>query len=54
MNLEKWNLSFQTHYSVVAVDDKIIVGFGGIDKTGYPDRLYVHVDYQRKGIASDI
>lgn len=31
-----------------------IVGFGDMDKTGYLDRLYVHKDYQRKGIASKI
>ena len=36
----------------VAVDDKIIAGFGDIDRTGYPDRLFVHVDYQKKGIVS--
>lgn len=54
IDLEKWNQSFQEHYSVVAVDDEIIVGFGDIDKTGYLDRLYVHADYQGKGIATAI
>ena len=39
---------------MVAVDDEIIVGFGDIDDTGYLDRLYVHRDYQGKGIASAI
>ena len=32
----------------------MIVGFGDIDKTGYLDRLYVHADYQRRGIATAI
>lgn len=32
----------------------MIVGFGYIDKTGYLDRLYVHLDYQRKEIATAI
>ena len=32
----------------------MIVGFGDIDKTGYLDRLFVHKDYQRQGIASAI
>ena len=32
----------------------IIVGFGDIDKTGYLDRLFVHADYQGKGIATAI
>lgn len=54
IDLKQWNQSFQEHYSVVAVEDNIIVGFGDIDKTGYLDRLYVHADYQRKGIATDI
>lgn len=54
VDLEKWNQSFEEHYSLVAVDDEVIVGFGDIDKTGYLDRLYVHADYQGKGIATAI
>lgn len=54
VDFEKWNESLQEHFSVVAVDDEIIVGFGDIDKTGYLDRLFVHADYQRKGIATAI
>lgn len=54
VDLEKWNQSLQGHYSVVAVDNEIIVGFGDIDKDGYLDRLYVHAEYQRKGIATAI
>jgi len=50
----KWNQSFQEHYSVVAVDNGIIVGFGDIDYTGYLERLFVHSDYQGKGIAAAI
>lgn len=54
VDLEKWDRSLQEHYSVVAVDNKIIVGFGDIDETGYLDRLYVHADYQGKGVAAAI
>lgn len=54
VDLEKWNESLQEHFSVVAVDDEIIVGFGDIDKTGYIDRLFVHADYQGKSIATAI
>lgn len=54
VGLEQWNKSLQAHYSIVVVDDEIIVGFGDIDKTGYLDRLYVHKDYQGKGIATTI
>lgn len=54
VDLENWNQSLQEHFSVVAVENENILGFGDIDKTGYLDRLYVHKDYQRKGIATAI
>lgn len=54
VDLEKWNQSLQEHFSVVAVENKNILGFGDIDRTGYLDRLYVHGDYQGKGIATAI
>ncbi len=54
VDLEKWDQSFQEHFSIVAVENDIIVGFGDIDKTGYLDRLYVHKNYQGKGIATAI
>ena len=53
-DLAKWNQSLQEHYSIVAVENGVIVGFGDIDKTGYLDRLYVHADYQGRGIATAI
>lgn len=52
VNLEQWNKSFRNHYSLVAVDNRKIVGFGDIDETGYLDRLYVHADHQGKRIAT--
>lgn len=54
IDLGKWDQSFQEHYSIVAVEDKIIIGFGDIDNTGYLDRLYVHTNYQGKGAATAI
>ena len=51
VDLEKWNQSFLEHYSVVAIDGGAIIGFGDIDETGYLDRLYVHKDHQRQGVA---
>jgi putative acetyltransferase len=54
VDLEKWNQSFQEHFSLVAIENKIIIGFGDIDKTGYLDRLFVHKDYQKKGVATAI
>lgn len=54
IDLEEWNKSLMANYSVVAVENNIIVGFGDIDKSGYLDRLFVHKDYQRRGIATAI
>lgn len=54
VDLEKWNQSLLNNYCVVVIQNKKIVGFGDIDKTGYLDRLYVHKDYQRQGIATVI
>lgn len=52
VDLEKWNQSLQEHYTLIAIENDRIIGFGDIDKTGYLDRLYIHKDYQRKGIAT--
>lgn len=54
VDLENWNRSLLAHYSLVAVESERIVGFGDMDQTGYLDRLYVHADYQGKGIATAI
>ena len=54
LDLENWNQSLQKHYSVVAVENKTIVGFGDIDETGCLNRLFVHANYQGKGIATAI
>ena len=51
-DLEKWNKSLTEHYSLVAVEKGIITGFADIDETGYLDRLYVHKDYQKRGVAT--
>lgn len=52
--LLKWNKSLLEHYSVVVEEDDIIIGFGDLDVSGYFDRLYVHKDYQRIGVATII
>lgn len=54
VELEKWNQSFLEHDTVVAMHGKKIVGFGDMDSSGYLDRLYVHMDYQGRGIATAI
>ena len=54
VNLEAWNESFQAHHTVVAEMAGKIVGFGDMDETGCLDRLYVHRDHQRRGVATAI
>ncbi|MCM1296264.1 MAG: GNAT family N-acetyltransferase [Treponema brennaborense] len=39
-------------YTLIAEIDDVIVGFGSIDSLGCLDLLFVHKDYQRKGIAT--
>lgn len=52
IDFRQWDLSFLEHSTFVAIENELIVGFGDIDETGYLDRLYVHKDFQGKGIAS--
>lgn len=54
VDLKKWNASFIEHFTVVAEKNGVIIGFGDMDDTGYLDRLYVHRDYQRMGVAASI
>lgn len=54
VDLKTWDRSLQEHFSIVAVEDDTIVGFGDMDQTGYLDRLYVHSEHQGKGIATAI
>lgn len=52
VDIAEWNSSFLAHDTVVARIGNVIVGFADIDKSGYLDRLYVHTEYQRRGIAT--
>ena len=52
VDLDVWDRSFRAHTTLVAVADGRIVGFGDIAGDGYLDRLYVHKDWQRRGVAT--
>ena len=54
VDLAAWNASFLAHRTIVAETAGVILGFGDMDAAGYLDRLYVHKDYQRQGIATAI
>lgn len=51
---DAWGDSLGAHYTLVAERDGKLLGFGDLDETGYLDRLYVHRDFQGKGVASAI
>ena len=48
-----WNLSLTRHKTLVVEMNGIIVGFGDLNGN-FLDRLYVHAEYQRRGIATAI
>ncbi|MEG2286701.1 MAG: GNAT family N-acetyltransferase [Ruthenibacterium sp.] len=54
IDIAAWDKSFLEHNTLVAEENNIIVGFGDMDNNGYFDRLFVHKDYQGKGIAGAI
>lgn len=54
MDFNRWHARFSNSYTLVAVSEDKIVGFGNVEVNGYLDCLYVHKDYQRQGIASSI
>lgn len=54
VDLVSWNKSFSENTTIIAEINNQIVGFGDIDSSGYLDRLYVHKNYQRQGIATAI
>ena len=54
LDLSLWDKSFLNNYTIVFILDNTIVGFGDINEDGYLNRLYVHKDYQRRGIAKEI
>ena len=51
-DLAEWGRTLLEHVALVAVEGETLVGFGDMDRSGYLDRLYVHKDFQRRGIAS--
>lgn len=52
VDLAAWDISFQAHTTLVAEWDGVIAGFADLRQDGYLDRLYVHRDYQGRGIAT--
>ena len=51
-DLEEWDISFLNHNTLIAEINGEIVGFADMDNSGYLDKLYVHKNFQRRGIAT--
>lgn len=51
-DFSEWEQSLSEHYSFVAVENGVIVGFGDINPEGYLDRLFVHKNFQNRGIGT--
>ena len=52
VDLVAWDASFLAHTALVAEEKGIIVGFADLAEDGYLDRLYVHKDWQGRGVAT--
>ena len=52
-DLAAWDESFRAHLTLIAELDGKLAGFGDMDTAcGYLDRLYVHKDFQGRGVAT--
>ena len=52
VDLKEWDASFLAHDTMIAEVGGKIVGFGDMREDGYLDRLYVHKDFQGRGIGT--
>ncbi|MDT8975124.1 GNAT family N-acetyltransferase [Paenibacillus sp. chi10] len=50
--LARWAESLSQHMTYVAIRGGELVGFSDLDTDGYLDRLYVHKDVQKQGVAT--
>lgn len=53
-NTERWVNKINRHYFLVAEMDYRIIGFASLNDNDYVDLLFVHKDYQRKGVADKL
>ncbi|GAA4842353.1 GNAT family N-acetyltransferase [Algivirga pacifica] len=52
-NTERWQKMLETQFVVVAEEEKVI-GFCSLDHGNHIDFLFIHKDYQRKGVAHQL
>ncbi|WP_274474240.1 GNAT family N-acetyltransferase [Mangrovimonas aestuarii] len=53
-NTSRWTQAISEQYFIVAEINGVIAGFGSLKDGNYIDFMYVHKDYQGKGVANCI
>ena len=53
-NTQRWTDKLTSQYFLIADLDNKILGYASLENNNYLDFLYVHKDYQRKGIADKL
>lgn len=52
--MDIWDKRFSDSNTIIAEENDTIVGFANMDNNGYVDMLYVHIDFLRKSIATEL
>lgn len=50
----QWDSELRSRHALVATEEGQVVGFGDMDENGHLDRLYVHKEFQGRGVATAI
>lgn len=53
-DLERWERRMAGQYFIVAEVEDRIAGFASLGENGYVDMMYVHPDFQGKGVAREL
>jgi putative acetyltransferase len=53
-NTNRWTDKLKSQYFLIAELDNKIVGYASLENNDHLDLLYVHKDYQRRGIADSL
>lgn len=51
-NRAEWNASLSKNETYVAEENGTVIGFADLENKNYLNRLYVHKDFQRQGVAA--
>lgn len=51
---DKWLRKIDSQYFLLALEKEVICGFASLTLEGYIDYMFVHKDYQGKGVAKEL